>query len=149
MSKRSKAKGSHYEREFVAKIDELGLPAMRVPLSGAMEGYKDDVVIADVVRAECKYRKEGAGFKRLHDWMPAEGCLSFAGLLVWHLPDYIEALRKMIDGEDVEEPLITFAKSKQNKVLLDWMGEADILALRKAQHPWLVCTRGMGIRGKT
>lgn len=137
----AKAKGSRYERELVALVDELGLPAHRVPLSGAMQGYKDDVVIADTWRVECKYRRDGTGFKRLHDWMDAAPeCLHLvkSGLLVFRLDDWCRLARSTIDGMGVVYSL-TESNASEQKTLLKWKGGADVLALRRAHYGWLMC----------
>jgi len=139
MSKRAKANGSRYEREFVALMDDNGLPAHRVPLSGAMEGYKDDVVVCDEIRVECKFRRDGAGFSRLHDWMPEPGKvlrLAASGLIVWRLADWAAHVRGELEAPPSVERDVT-----AQKTLLAWMGEADVLALRRRRHPWLVCTK--------
>jgi hypothetical protein len=52
-----KTKGSGYEREVVALAQEVGLYARRVPLSGAMQEYPNDVQIGDYTY-ELKRRKK-------------------------------------------------------------------------------------------
>ena len=64
----SKVKGSAFEREVVNYHRELGVPAERVPLSGALKGdYASDVLIgeAKALRAECKRRARA--YKDLYD----------------------------------------------------------------------------------
>lgn len=137
----AKRKGSAYEREFVQKCIELGHKAKRVPLSGAMKEYKDDVVVGEndsQFRVECKYRADGSNFKRLHGWMPDPGAaliLPESGLMVLHLVDWLNSLD--------DPPAMRFETKKVTKQsgLLDWLGEADALAVRKPRAPWLVCVR--------
>jgi Holliday junction resolvase len=67
------------EREFVALHRALGVAAHRVPLSGAVEGYKGDLRISvrdRVLTAEVKARASGDGFRTLERWL-AENHLLF------------------------------------------------------------------------
>lgn len=64
MGKRSRDKGSRTEREFAKLIG-----GQRVPLSGAMTGYKGDVIGLGMTW-ECKARKDG--FKTLYKWLDGE-----------------------------------------------------------------------------
>ena len=77
MGKPSRDKGSREERALVKALRDAGLDAKRVPLSGACEGFKGDVVVCnewdDETSIELKTR--AAAFKQLYDWMPAEGVL--------------------------------------------------------------------------
>jgi Holliday junction resolvase len=61
MGKSQREKGARTEREFAKRIDGI-----RVPLSGAVQGYKGDVVGAGLTW-ECKARKDG--FKTLYGWL--------------------------------------------------------------------------------
>lgn len=56
----SRNKGAGYEREVVHEARAFGLDAKRVPLSGAAEGFKGDVLIQsgdEEYRCELKRRK--------------------------------------------------------------------------------------------
>jgi Holliday junction resolvase len=67
---RAKDKGRRAEHAIVKLHTDLGIEAERMPLSGSLGGkYKDDVLIANTVRAEVKSRKSGEGFKTLETWM--------------------------------------------------------------------------------
>lgn len=71
-------KGSRVEREIVAKHLEIGVPAKRVPLSGAQAGYPGDVAIElpdGLLMGEVKARKGGAGFVTLEKWLGENGVL--------------------------------------------------------------------------
>lgn len=68
MTSKSRNKGSRVEREIVHALNEAGIFAKRVPLSGAMEHYKGDIEIGPF-KAEVKARKNGTGFKVLEGWM--------------------------------------------------------------------------------
>ena len=67
--KKSRDKGNRIEREIVHLHTDNGIPAQRVPLSGAAGGlYKGDLQIMDL-RAEVKARASGEGFKTLEGWL--------------------------------------------------------------------------------
>jgi len=90
MGRQQREKGARVERELVNKLKEAGIEAKRVPLSGAAEGFKGDILIerkpsitagvfddAQIFgeksgyewRVEVKSRKGGAGFKVIQDWL--------------------------------------------------------------------------------
>ncbi len=76
--KPSRDKGARVERELVSKLREKGIAAKRVPLSGAAEGFKGDIVIEHFTKSwqvEVKARKGGNGFKTLEDWLGDNDCL--------------------------------------------------------------------------
>lgn len=54
--RRSRNKGSGYEREIVAAHIERGISARKMPLSGALRDYPGDVQIAGMI-GECKRTK--------------------------------------------------------------------------------------------
>ena len=157
---RNKARGSGYEREIVQIIQDLALPAHRVPLSGAMAGYRDDVVVCDRWRVEVKYRQKAAGFSRLHGWrqtalastdvigLPGANLfrrpiglhLVESGLVVYSLIHWVAICRAAVDGVDLD-PILVTKKVTPQLGLLGWLGEADALALRRPRHPWVVCVR--------
>lgn len=62
--KMSRDKGARGEREFAKLTD-----GKRVPLSGAVEGYSNDVIAYDM-QFEVKRRK--SGFKQLYEWVEDE-----------------------------------------------------------------------------
>ena len=68
--KASRDKGARREREFVHRLQDAGIPAERVPLSGAAGGqFSGDIRFADQYLAECKARKDGSGFKTIEGWL--------------------------------------------------------------------------------
>jgi Holliday junction resolvase len=70
MGRPSRAKGIRVEREFVHLHRDAGIPAERVPLSGAAGGrFAGDLVVAGRLRGEVKARKDGAGFATLERWL--------------------------------------------------------------------------------
>lgn len=70
MGKAQRDKGQRIEREIVHLHQDAGIPAERVPLSGAAGGsFTGDLLIADTLRAEVKARAGGGGFKTLERWL--------------------------------------------------------------------------------
>ena len=68
----SKRKGSRVERLIVRFHREAGVKAKRVPLSGAAEGFKGDIIIelGDLIlQAEVKARRYGSGFTTIDRWL--------------------------------------------------------------------------------
>ena len=65
--KRAKRKGYRGENELVHILRQYGIPVERVPLSGASEFQKGDLVLFNVLTAEVKRRKDG--FKELYKWL--------------------------------------------------------------------------------
>ena len=69
MARLSRDKGQRIEREVVHLHQDAGIPASRVPLSGAAGGeFAGDLHVLDL-RAEVKSRKDGSGFKQLETWL--------------------------------------------------------------------------------
>ena len=63
--KAPRQKGNRFERELVNDLKAAGLDAYRIPLSGSMRGFKQDVVIRLVNRdltIEAKCRRNGFSF---------------------------------------------------------------------------------------
>lgn len=61
----SKQKGDRFEREIVNAMQDAGLAALRIPLSGSMTGFKGDItcpVQGEDWKFECKVRHSGFGF---------------------------------------------------------------------------------------
>ncbi len=76
MGAMQRRKGARIEREVVNQLKAAGIPAERVPLSGAHGGsFAGDVVIDKRWRAEVKARKDGKGFKQLEEWLGSNDLL--------------------------------------------------------------------------
>ena len=72
MSSKQYQKGARFELEIVHFLEENGIPARRVPLSGASASMPDDVLIDDTkFRVECKRRKKLP--KYLVEWLDSCG----------------------------------------------------------------------------
>ncbi len=67
VASRSKQKGDRDERGLIANLAEHDIDSHRVPLSGAVEGYKGDVIIEDKYVVECKVRARG--FQQIYGWL--------------------------------------------------------------------------------
>ena len=79
MPNRSRQKGDRLERKIVHLLHEAGIPAERVPLSGAVGGtFSGDLSIADTWRAEVKGRAHGEGFLQLERWLGTQDMLVLA-----------------------------------------------------------------------
>ena len=72
--RRSRSKGARRERELVQLLVAAGIDAKRVPLSGAVEGFKGDILLGEL-RAEVKARASGEGFKTLERWLAGNDLL--------------------------------------------------------------------------
>jgi len=101
-------KGSRGERELVRILTEAGIPARRVPLSGAMwaTGFGGDLLVGEApvshgnilfeagteVRWEVKRRR---GFASIYKWLEDAAVLAFRGdrgewVVVLRLDDYLK-----------------------------------------------------------
>lgn len=150
----SKSKGTRYERELVHMCQDVGIGAYRVPMSGSLSGFssacEDDVVIDDYGRIEVKYRRRAEGFSRFYDWIgDADGVwLEASGLIVLTWRAWSERVLAIIDERD--EPTLDIVEKavSAQRTVIGWMGEADVLACRKAgtrytsrEDLWLFCER--------
>lgn len=97
MANPSKRKGSGFEREIVKLLQEAGIAAERVPLSGAVKGgsFEGDIdfPVRNIDRkGECKRRRR---FATLYGWLGANFCLFLREdnnepLVVMRLSDFAE-----------------------------------------------------------
>jgi hypothetical protein len=73
MGKLSRDKGARFEREIVAIARSHGLRAVKVPLSGATEFAKGDVIVGNSAGDwTIEAKKRGASFKQLYAWLDAD-----------------------------------------------------------------------------
>jgi len=74
MGKAQRDKGARFEREIVNRAKLHELDAQRVPLSGATNFAKGDVVVtaASGVKWIFEAKKRGDGFKQIYAWLEAE-----------------------------------------------------------------------------
>lgn len=96
--KASRDKGNRREREMVERLNALpGVSANRVPLSGAMQGYKGDLrVFLDGVdrplQVEVKARAKASGWASVKKWLAENDVLLLVEdrqeplvVLPWHI----------------------------------------------------------------
>lgn len=131
--KMSRNKGSRVERELVALLREDGWEAFRVPLSGAAQGFKGDVVASKggkMLTFEVKARAT------MFDW-------------VYDLLSEDGQATSILEGVSVGTYNKTYQwlatlHEKHAKRLLkyraDWLGSADILVIKGDRQPFLFIT---------
>lgn len=123
MGKFSKDKGTRGERDFVSRLKKEGITARRVPLSGAMAGYKNDIILdwlGTDEDSEVKLRADG--FKELYKWIKPVKILFVKanrqeGLAVIRLTDFAKLLRlanqsvPQVDSQPIPESLNDYLPS--------------------------------------
>ena len=69
--KRSRQKGDRFEREIVARFQDEGFAAERVPLSGAAGGSFSGDITSPLMGVDRKWecKKRADGFRQLYDWI--------------------------------------------------------------------------------
>ena len=108
MPNRSKQKGSRAELELVHILKDAGIPARKVPLSGAVKGFESDLLVElrklhdfpghhDERKWEVKVRKHG--FKQIYGWLEgnyAVACRADRGewMVTLRLEDMIELMKR-------------------------------------------------------
>ena len=75
----AKQKGNRGERELVELLRAHGIEAKRVPLSGAVEGFKGDVLVSngDGTEQTWEVKRRGQGFQRIEGWLEGADVLAF------------------------------------------------------------------------
>lgn len=108
--KKSRDKGARSERALVNLLREHGLDAVRVPLSGACDGFKGDVLVRGrfwgddgfdkqdfdpPLKIESKVRANG--FKQIYNWLDGNDALAIKAdnkewLVVVPLKEWVKGL---------------------------------------------------------
>lgn len=109
MPNRSRDKGSRAEREIVELLRSHGLDAYRIPLSGAVSGFKNDIEIRlanQVIKLESKVRAKG--FRNIYRWLQdSDGLVIKADrektLIVLNL-DLLAKVLSLIPHNPIEKP---------------------------------------------
>lgn len=102
----SRDKGARVEREIVNTLEEMGIPAERVPLSGSAGGsYTGDVIVLHKFKAEVKARKSGTGFALIYKWLADNDML--------------------IVKQDRQEPLVIMPLGKMREVVYHYCDEPE------------------------
>ncbi len=118
----SKAKGRFYEKELEAHLQSMGLPAWRVPLSGALGGrFSSDIRISlpdGDFTFEVKMRSS-----------PSKGVAS----LIKYLPAFFildDATYHVLKLEDLPLDTRGNMQVRPTKAVLKWLGQNSALAIR-------------------
>ena len=105
MGKASRDKGGRFERELVNTARAHSLDAYRVPLSGAADGFKNDVIIKKGRETwEIEAKKRANGFKFLYDNIDGADVLVVGAdrrkpLAVLDYEDFCDLLAGVHDGK--------------------------------------------------
>ncbi len=146
MGKFSRDKGARMERALRDELQRLGWgDVLRVPLSGAMQGYKGDVVgrpPGSKAEIDFELKARATGFDSIYSILPAGiDHLCFFG-------DDGDCVALTLDVSKCVNPS-TFADintypPKTQKIMRqvikkcrDWIGEAQILALKQDRKPFI------------
>jgi len=74
----SRRKGNRGERELVQLLNEHGIEARRVPLSGSDPNYPGDVIVGNGDDEQTwQVKRRGQGFVRLQRWLQDYDVLAF------------------------------------------------------------------------
>lgn len=106
--KAARQKGDRTERLAVDILKSYGLEARRIPLSGAMEGFKGDFechIGKQKLIAECKCR--GTGFATLYKWLGTHDALVLKAdraepLITMPLRAFAKLLGELIQAKPVD-----------------------------------------------
>lgn len=147
-SNRNKANGSRYERELVTKLQDFGLCAARVPLSGSMAGYPGDIKVSDELVIECKSSRTGSGFKKLITWSAEHPVYQVGNLAVYSFEVWAAAELERVNGNkggELADPehVITskLAFTFVHKAFDQGECAADFVACRMPRAPWIFIKR--------
>ena len=138
MAKAQRDKGLRAEREVVHHLQDGGIGAERVPLSGASGGsYAGDVSFPVKGRdwtGEVKVR--AFGFARLYAAMQGFNAILLGGdtpVYVLRLAHFIDlAMRRCL------EQSVAYAGPTGLKKIHEWLGTNDALFVRRDRDTWLV-----------
>lgn len=143
MGKKSRDKGYRGEYNLVKKLAEVGISAIRVPLSGASKDFKNDLLIGkDKDPVEVKVRKDG--FKQLYKWLDSAKYLfvksdrkdylvvmrleEFAGLYISskYTREILRALIELIGNDNILRALKESAKAeKLANVIAEYLNQQE------------------------
>lgn len=135
MGKFSRDKGARNERSLVSQLIGAGWQARRVPLSGAMKGYKFDVVAEkDEVKFNIEVKTRNAAFQWLYTLIAERDVMHFScGEFYVCLCKNLKDLEMTNHIYNVLEP--NFYKKIRN--LYNLNNGADVLAVKDDRKPFL------------
>ncbi len=116
----SRSKGRKYENELVELLNAMGLPAWRVPLSGALGGRFSSDVRVNEARIEVKMRSKPTGFVKLLQNLPSVAYLDGTTYLVIKLEHLLGLDIQSIMKKEVQLP----------SAIRGWLKNCDALAIR-------------------
>ena len=106
--KKSRDKGARSERALVNLLREHGLDAVRVPLSGACDGFSGDVLVGcdgcanpncsqPTPRLKIESKVRANGFKQIYNWLDGNDALAIKAdgkewLVVVPLKEWVKGL---------------------------------------------------------
>ena len=104
MGKMQRDKGNRVERELNKYFQDNGFFSKKVPLSGAVEHYKGDLILKLMEKEyqiEVKARKDG--FKTIHQFLKSNDILALKAnnkpfLLVFEIDKFIEIVKEYQNG---------------------------------------------------
>lgn len=145
MGKFSRDKGARRERELVKIINSEGFKALRVPLSGAAQGFKSDVIVNDTIKIEVKTRaKDFNGIYNFLDKISKEypkicsyqkeGSEQLKSITIYSkFSDYTSCVSK------AEHRIFKGTYKTLDKLfkMQELLGEAELLAIKGDHKPWL------------
>jgi len=162
----NKQKGTSYENKLVTFLTkDCGLTAWRVPMSGALghnprvklPAFLKNALKGDVCARigpdtylpfEVKYRAGADGFRSLYNDMERNGyhAQSYPDCWVFTETDLQTMTRRDLTehrllGQLADRPHITHTRTGLNTTLGDWFVDAEVLALKAQDEPWLFVIR--------
>jgi len=103
MTKMQRDKGNRVERELNKYFQQQGFFSKKVPLSGAVDHFKGDLILTldKEYQVEVKARKDG--FKTIHKFLKSNDILALKSnnkpfLLVFEIDKFIEIVRANVES---------------------------------------------------
>lgn len=135
----SRSKGIRGELALRDYLRERGYDAFRVPLSGASEGYKGDVVASKdgkIITFELKCRKES--YTKIYELVREVfgGIMNSSRSQLMVVSDRWEDIDRAVEGVFIHHPKYDKTLNKLVK-MKELLGTADILVLKDDRKPFL------------
>jgi hypothetical protein len=145
--KASRDKGSRGERQLRDHLREKGWhDVLRVPLSGASQGFKGDVVArADGLGQEHSFelKVRAGGFDKIYKLLTHAGSLAFCdpltlrGALVTYDPNALLVAGRHYVKMDCYTDKEQKVMQKILKMREKWLGDASFLVIKQDRHPFI------------
>ena len=127
--KNVRRKGYLAEREVTHILNQNGIEAYRVPLSGSGVGFKGDVKIilnGLTYTAEVKIRE--SGFKTIYELLDKYTAIKCDGVVITKLSTFLDC------GKEVKPEHCNFSTTS----ILSWLTGKDLVFFRSNRKEWLV-----------